>query len=465
MIGMAKANAAINPLLISVLTGEDMESIPPLPTVEMLPGQYVKLIAGKIKKIERTFKPNRHLLICGYCRNLGFYDLGLIAFHFLRHEQDEKKFRQAGEPFEPAFLDYIQSTGYFRCHHCNGAGAWETEDASFSSRELIWMLQSIEKSKMKAHEIRLYDGSMPRWASDAEESFLCKLRESGEDGYLWNRLGNLFLRGGRPELAASAFERSLQVDRSQMESYYSLGDLLLQIGDMEKAAPLLRLALIYGGSYGKLETVRFREMLATVLQMLRDIHLRSRRKIAFLPTSDEWALVHSVCESAASAELNLLSLADLDISIKDRTSFYPLAEIFMGLRRNELPAHERTLDKHMTGGGGPRNMTIMNPNINERLPNQLGSHNRPLIMRVQSTQRFEQVTQICEKYRLKFIMGIEIHEDLTDLRKAILEVMTPKDVYSPCTCGSGQKFKFCCAGKWNNFDIKRFIADETNPTA
>ncbi len=314
-------------------------------------------------------------------------------------------------------------------------------------------------------EFRLYDGSKPRWASDAEESFLGKLRGSGEDGYLWNRLGNLFQRGGRPELAASAFERSLQVDRSQVESYFSLGDLLLQIGEMEKAASLLRLALVYGGSYGKLEAVRFREMLATMLQMLRDIHIRSRRKIAFLPTSDEWALVHSMSESATSAELNLPLHADLDISIEDRTSFYPLAEMFMGLSRNGLPAHERTLDRNMTGEGGPRNMTIMNPYVKERLPNQLGSNNRPLIMRVQTQQRFEQVAQICDKYRLRFIMGIEFQEDLTDLRKAIMEMMTPKDVYSPCTCGSGQKFKFCCAGKWKNFDINRFIAEETTPTA
>lgn len=51
-----------------------------------------------------------------------------------------------------------------------------------------------------------------------------------------------------------------------------------------------------------------------------------------------------------------------------------------------------------------------------------------MIMRVQSTQRFEQVAQICEKYGLVFIMGIEFQEDLTDLRKAILEMMTPKDL-------------------------------------
>jgi hypothetical protein len=62
----------------------------------------------------------------------------------------------------------------------------------------------------------------------------------------------------------------------------------------------------------------------------------------------------------------------------------------------------------------------MNPYISERLPNQLGADDRPLIMRVQTTQRFEQVAQICDKYKLKYIMGIEFQEDVTDLRKAIL---------------------------------------------
>jgi hypothetical protein len=60
-----------------------------------------------------------------------------------------------------------------------------------------------------AGEIRLYDGSLPKWATDAEEAFLTKLMYNGSDGLLWDKLGNLYLRGGRPELAAAAFEKSI----------------------------------------------------------------------------------------------------------------------------------------------------------------------------------------------------------------------------------------------------------------
>lgn len=77
----------------------------------------------------------------------------------------------------------------------------------------------------------------------------------------------------------------------------------------------------------------------------------------------------------------------------------------------------------------------------------LGSEKRPLVLRTSSERRLQEVTEICEKYGFKFIIGLENSEDLTDLRKAIKEKMTPIDIYSPCFCGSGKKYKFCCANK------------------
>jgi len=81
------------------------------------------------------------------------------------------------------------------------------------------------------------------------------------------------------------------------------------------------------------------------------------------------------------------------------------------------------------------------------MTNHLGSEKRPLVLKVASERRLNEVTEICEKHGFKFIIGLEKSEDITELKKAIKEKMTPTDVYSPCFCGSGKKYKFCCAKK------------------
>lgn len=83
----------------------------------------------------------------------------------------------------------------------------------------------------------------------------------------------------------------------------------------------------------------------------------------------------------------------------------------------------------------------------------LGSEQRPLVLRVTSDKRLKEVTEKCEEYGFHFIIGLEPPEDLTDLKNAIKQKMTPNDVYSPCPCGSGKKFKFCCARKPIETDI------------
>lgn len=73
-----------------------------------------------------------------------------------------------------------------------------------------------------------------------------------------------------------------------------------------------------------------------------------------------------------------------------------------------------------------------------------GSQQRPVIVKVTTEKMAQQVTALCGKYRFYFIAGLEAKEDLTDLKRAIKEKTAPDDVYAPCPCGSGLKYKFCC---------------------
>ncbi|MDF2923095.1 MAG: DNA-binding protein [Paenibacillaceae bacterium] len=86
-----------------------------------------------------------------------------------------------------------------------------------------------------------------------------------------------------------------------------------------------------------------------------------------------------------------------------------------------------------------------------------GSKQQPIIVRVQTQKRAEQVARVCDHFGWYYILGIEAIEDITDLKKAIKANLTQANVYDPCLCGSGKKYKFCCAGKLNNLDMNAYL--------
>ncbi len=82
-----------------------------------------------------------------------------------------------------------------------------------------------------------------------------------------------------------------------------------------------------------------------------------------------------------------------------------------------------------------------------------GSKMHPIIVRVASEERAEQVVGICEQFGWHFILGFDSFEDVSDLRRALLVQFAQSDPYAPCRCGSGKKYKFCCARSMKELDI------------
>jgi SWIM/SEC-C metal-binding protein len=83
---------------------------------------------------------------------------------------------------------------------------------------------------------------------------------------------------------------------------------------------------------------------------------------------------------------------------------------------------------------------------------RLGSKKRPLILRVQSEARAQQVIQFCSENGLHYILGMEPDkpEDVSDLdrwrssRQEQPVPISPKvGRNDPCPCGSGEKYKRC----------------------
>jgi tetratricopeptide (TPR) repeat protein len=196
----------------------------------------------------------------------------------------------------------------------------------------------MSKQKFSYGVLTLTDGSQHRWSTDAEEHYLKKLAEHPDDAFNWNRLANSYLKGGRPDLAAVALEESIKIDPGQMESLYSLGRMLFDADEVEMAGRRIRQTLICAHRYDRMKAEDMRIMLTSSLQFFLDIHNDFEKFLSALPkASDMLSSGETLDESGA------IIFTDLTIYPDEPESFYPLAEMYMGKRRDELPPEAQTL--------------------------------------------------------------------------------------------------------------------------
>ncbi|MFB6367218.1 SEC-C metal-binding domain-containing protein [Paenibacillus elgii] len=460
---MSRKEKGINPKLIAAMTGME----PPLdetPTVAMLPGKAAAMIARRIKKVAPAYKPNKQRLRCKQCGHASVYDIGMTVFNgagWLKVVENSDYPTNPDTDFDlpGKLIDNAQFTGYIRCTKCNGAGEWEFTSPLFT----LDLMRRVMRAKAEPDAgfmlglMKLYDGTTPQWVSEGEERFLERLGNDPADSHLWNKLGNLYYKGGRPELATAVFEHAVEVDASHVESHYSLADLLLQIGEPELAARHFRQALVYARAYTRLDALKLRDFLADSLCKLLDIHHETKSKIPFLPMEEELTPMKQADETAAAAAQEL-HLYEFDLRAGDRESFLPVAEMYMGTLAENIPEHERKLRKHETmqqlEGGGRKAMSKDKVGYPDK---GWGSERKPIIVKVRTEERAAQVARVCDHFNWHYIMGMEFTEDLSDLKKALKERFAPANIYDPCPCGSEVKYKFCCAKTMKNFDLNDYL--------
>ncbi|UOF91692.1 tetratricopeptide repeat protein [Fodinisporobacter ferrooxydans] len=283
---MKNVAAGFSPSLMLVLTNESQPE--PNPTdIAALPSQYMRKVIRNIDRIRPLTAENFKMLRCNHCGRKGKYDIGMIAFDIDRYYKDVKRKQKSGVSID----EYIQTTGYFRCRHCHSAGNWEFPTDFMFVMTTMLLMRTVKMENQGFHfgPLSLFDGSRHRFATDAEEYLLKKI-QTQEDSLHWNKLGNLYNKGGRPELATVAFEQSVRLDPTQAESHFSLGQILDQMGEFEMAA------------------------------------------------AREGEVPVNIQEEEARVELDM---------IPDKVeSFFPVAEMYMGERRKEMPRGIRTLDKY-----------------------------------------------------------------------------------------------------------------------
>lgn len=83
---------------------------------------------------------------------------------------------------------------------------------------------------------------------------------------------------------------------------------------------------------------------------------------------------------------------------------------------------------------------------------RIGTKQRPAVVRVQTQDRAAEILELCKESEIQVLVGVEPDktEDISDVER-ILAPPTPALAgpkvgrNAPCPCGSGKKFKKCCA--------------------
>jgi SWIM/SEC-C metal-binding protein len=82
---------------------------------------------------------------------------------------------------------------------------------------------------------------------------------------------------------------------------------------------------------------------------------------------------------------------------------------------------------------------------------KLGSEKRPIVVRVHTDEKARYVAETCVKNGWHYIIGFEPDkpEDISALEKLLNPQQPVKSEKigrnDPCPCGSGRKYKKCCA--------------------
>ena len=287
----------INPQLISLLTGHSLKKLPTKPSYSLLPSTYISAVIKNIIKIPDNFPENILYLQCPHCDQKDKYNVGTIMYNPVKYNNlfHEKK-EQCGKGQTPQvdWLECIQSTAYFRCNNCNGAGSWIfTEEARLSVETGI-VLDRFKLIRFK--KLRKYVNGhleigckkiIPQWNTDIEDFFLNQLKSKPKDAYIWNRLGNSYYNGGRPELAVAAYERSIQHDPEELDSLYSLGMILAWADEPEESMKHLQRVLIAAHRNSQLPALVLRDLLVGTLVIMKNICKNNNMFLSYLPDNKE----------------------------------------------------------------------------------------------------------------------------------------------------------------------------------
>jgi hypothetical protein len=213
-------------------------------------------------------------LTCKACGKTASYDVGVVFFD-----------PAARLETSIATQDAVGFSAYLRCRACDGAGGWELPPGTVQALSALRASAAAGMPGVPAYFVRpqLFDGTVVRFATDAERHLKKLIAGDPENAKLRSRLGNLYRNAGRPDLAVRACERAVELDPWDIETHHTLGELALERKEHRRAAEHFR--EVVNRAWRKKGEMRRQDLRAYVrdtLERLLDIHEETRGRVPFL---------------------------------------------------------------------------------------------------------------------------------------------------------------------------------------
>ena len=214
-------------------------------------------------------------LKCGKCGCIGAYTFEKVYI-------DSELYDQSNHA-----PDCVSFDAYFRCRKCKSAWPWElTPDAYLALTALMTSkLAGLNDERLVFACPRMYDGTPFRSAAQAEEHMLDVLEREPKNAFAWSRLGNVYRRAGMVPKASKAFARALELDPNDIDSHYSLGDMLFDKGKYKQSAEHLHRVLALARDNRRLAEADLRNTVRSALLTLSDMASRTDGEIEVFPSN------------------------------------------------------------------------------------------------------------------------------------------------------------------------------------
>jgi hypothetical protein len=302
--------------------------------------------------------------------------------------------------------DRIGFTAYFRCCGCGAGGPWDLPAETVLEIAVLSTeyLESPESCPLRMGAMRTFDGKPIRCPTEGERYLRELIAADPRDAYLWGRLGNLLHNSGQHDLAREAFDKAVELDPEEIEAHHSLGQIFEGDGALETSGYHFREVLRHAWKKkGDLDVDLLRGIVYDSLESLLELHDQTEGRVSVLPEPDPEEL-----RAMAQDDVAVLEIREFDLSSER--------------------GREEMISQILRERGGGRSASAA------RL----------------SRQRFRDVPDPLEEESWPPPSHLAAGRRGGDSRllrpsQDQIRLSSPPPRNGPCPCGSGRKYKNCCA--------------------
>lgn len=170
--------------------------------------------------------------------------------------------------------EYVCFSGYFRCEECHSAWPWEIPRPKLRTLLTVLIKQQLGiRTRGVSFGIpALFDGTICRSPADGEDYLRDRIAEEPGDFYLHNRLGNLYHHHGMFEQARASYGRAVELNPRDAESWFNLGNLHQRFGQDDVAIHCFQQTLRFAAGSQHVPTHDMRAFVRIALEGLFELH-------------------------------------------------------------------------------------------------------------------------------------------------------------------------------------------------